>query len=67
MNPPAEPTDEVMEAQAVLADPATSFWLKSAIEAALVRDPVDALNDALVLAAVLDGRLRDVLGLDDPM
>jgi hypothetical protein len=65
MNPPAEPTDEVMEAQAVLADPATSFWLKSAIEAALARDPVDALNDALVLAAVLDGRLREALQLDD--
>jgi hypothetical protein len=65
MNPPAEKTDEVLEAQAVLADPATSYWLKSAIEAAMARDPVDALNDALVLAAVLDGRLRDVLGLDD--
>jgi hypothetical protein len=65
MNPPAEPTDEVLEARAVLADPATSYWLKSAIEAAIARDPVDALNDALVLAAVLDGRLRDVFGLND--
>ena len=65
MNPPAEHTDEILEAQAVLADPATSYWLKSAIEAALARDPVDALNDALVLAAVLDGRLRDVFGLND--
>ncbi len=67
MNPPAEQSDEVLEARAVLADPATSYWLKSAIEAALARDPVDALNDALVLAAVLDGWLRDVLGLDDPL
>ena len=67
MNPPAEMPDEVLEAQVVLADPSTSYWLKSAIEAALTRDPVDALNDALVLAAVLDGRLRDVLGLDDPL
>ncbi len=67
MIPPAELPDEVLEAQVVLADPSTSFWLKSAIEAALTRDPVDALNDALVLAAVLDGRLRDVLGLDDPL
>ncbi len=65
MNPPAELPDEVLEAQAVLVDPSTSFWLKSAIEAALTRDPVDALNDALVLAAVLDGRLRDVFGLND--
>ena len=65
MNPTAELPDEVLEAQVVLADPSTSFWLKSAIEAALTRDPVDALNDALVLAAVLDGRLRDVFGLND--
>jgi hypothetical protein len=65
MNPPAEPTGEVLEAQAVLADPATSYWLKSAIEAALARDPVDALNDALVLAAVLDGHVREVMGLDE--
>ena len=65
MNPPAELPDEVLEAQVVLADPSTSFWLKSAIEAALTRDPVDALIDALVLAAVLDGRLRDVFGLND--
>lgn len=65
MNPPAELPDEVLEAQVVLADPSTSYWLKSAIEAALTRDPVDALNDALVLAAVLDGRLRDVFGLNE--
>jgi hypothetical protein len=65
MNPPAELPDEVLEAQVVLADPSTSFWLKSAIEAALTRDPVDALNDALVLAAVLDGHLRDVFCLND--
>jgi hypothetical protein len=65
MNPPAELPDEVLEAHVVLADPSTSFWLKSAIEAALTRDPVDALNDALVLAAILDGRLRDVFGLND--
>ena len=66
MNPPAEHTDEIHNADVVLADPATSYWLKSAIEAALERDPVDALNDALVLAAVLDGRLREYLELDDP-
>lgn len=67
MNPPAELLDEVLEAQVVLADPSTSYWLKSAIEAAMARDPVDALNDALVLAAVLDGHLRDVFGLNDPL
>ena len=63
MNPPAEQTDEVLDAQVVLADPATSYWLKSAIEAALSRDPVDALNDALLLAAVLDAHLRSAFDL----
>lgn len=63
MNPPAEQTDEVLKAQVVLADPSTSYWLKSAIEAALARDPLDALNDALVLAEVLDGHLRSQLQL----
>jgi hypothetical protein len=63
MNPPAELPDEVLEAQVVLADPSTSYWLKSAIKAAMARDPVDALNDALVLAEVLDGHLRIQLRL----
>jgi hypothetical protein len=64
MNPPAESSDEILDVQGVLANRATSYWLKSAIEAALARDPVDAMNDALVLAAVLDDRLREVLELD---
>ena len=66
MNPPVEGPDEVLEADAVLADPSASHWLKQSIETALQRDPVDALNDALVLAAVLDGHLRDALDLNDP-
>jgi hypothetical protein len=33
---------------------------------ALERDPVDALNDALLLAGILEDRLRNLLGLDDP-
>lgn len=66
MNPPVEGQDEVLNAGAVLADPAASRWLKQSIESALQRDPVDALNDALVLAAVLDGHLRDALDLNDP-
>lgn len=48
----------------VLADPATSYWLKAAIQSLANRDPVDALNDALVLAALLEERLRIVLDLD---
>lgn len=64
MNPPVDGQEEVLDAGAVLADPGASYWLKQSIETALQRDPVDALNDALVLAAVLDGHLRDVLDLN---
>ena len=52
-------------AEDVLRDLATSYWLKSALQAALERDPVDALNDSLVLSALLETHLRAVLGLAD--
>lgn len=38
---------------AILDDPGTSYWLKHALAAALTRDPVDASNDAELLAAIL--------------
>lgn len=58
---------EVMPtARDILADEAASSWLRSALQAALERDPVDALNDALVLAAALDAHLRIELALEDP-
>jgi hypothetical protein len=47
----------------VLADQAVSAWLKSALQSAIERDPVDALNDALVLSAILDTHLRVQLDL----
>jgi len=49
----------------VIRDEAASDWLKAALRTALERDPVDALNDALALAAALEGRLRSVLGLEE--
>ena len=49
----------------LLQDPATSKWLKSALQSALERDPVDALQDALALAEILEERLRAELGLDE--
>ena len=49
----------------ILNDQATSFWLKSALQTSLERDPVDALNDTLVLAAILDVHLRTELGLPE--
>jgi hypothetical protein len=45
----------------VLADPAASNWLKAALCSALSRDPVDAANDAEVLAKLLDRRCRQIL------
>ena len=49
----------------VVSDDSASNWLKEALRTALERDPVDALNDALALAAALEGRLRSVLGLEE--
>jgi hypothetical protein len=37
----------------ILTDPATSYWLKNALKAALKRDPVDVANDAEHLASLL--------------
>ena len=45
----------------ILADPAASFWLKRAVRSALSRDPVDAANDADVLARLLESRCRSLL------
>jgi hypothetical protein len=65
MSQPAEVSDASNPTAAeVLADGATSEWLKSALRDALRRDPVDALNDALVLGAVLEAHLREVLDLE---
>lgn len=58
--------DASLTVQDILADQAASAWLRSALQSALERDPVDALNDALVLAAALDAHLRVELGLEMP-
>ncbi len=41
----------------ILNDPAVSDWLKTALRAALARDPVDAVNDAEILLQVLNEKL----------
>jgi hypothetical protein len=48
---------------AILKDPAASNWLKDALRQALERDAIDALNDALALAGILEERLRKILDL----
>ena len=55
-----EPEDLPSIAQ-IMADPAASEWLKAALHTALSRDPVDAANDAEVLAKVLDRWCRQIL------
>jgi hypothetical protein len=47
----------------VFKDPGSSTWLREALRTALERDPVDALNEALALAEILEARLREVYGI----
>lgn len=49
------------EINAVMTDPAATSWVKSAFEAAITRDPVDAVNDAEFLLAALTRRLDNVV------
>ena len=53
--------DDLPTIEQILADPAASAWLKTALHTALSRDPVDAANDAEVLAKVLDRWCREIL------
>jgi len=48
----------------VLADPAASFWLKTALRYALRRDPVDAASDSDILARLLGQRCDAILLAD---
>lgn len=45
----------------LLLDPSVSFWLKDAIRQLEKRDPVDAANDARLLARVFEQRVEEVL------
>jgi hypothetical protein len=53
--------EPILAIEQIIDDPAVSVWLKNALRAALMRDPVDAANDAEVLAQVLDQRCRKIL------
>lgn len=52
------PSDD--EIRQILNGPGTSYWLKNALTSALNRDPVDAVNDAELLALILRHR-HDVI------
>jgi hypothetical protein len=56
-------TSPLPNSHAILEDPKASEWLKSALKSASTRDPAEAFNDALVLAATLEDRLRRELDL----
>jgi hypothetical protein len=58
-------TDLDNEIISVLSDPSTSYWLKRAIWVLIERDPVDAANDAEVLAKLIEKRCASILLADD--
>jgi len=59
--PTAEDIDGPPSIDQLLDDPSMSFWFKLALRQALRRDPVDAANDAVVLADLLQTRAQALL------
>jgi hypothetical protein len=53
-------SEPVAIVEEIFMDPGASTWLREALRTALQRDPVDALNDTLALAEILEARLREV-------
>ena len=55
----------IPEVDEIRSDPSASYWLVESLDAALKRDPVDAVNDAEILADVLskwcESRLAEFL------
>jgi hypothetical protein len=47
----------------LLNDPASSRWVIEALRTALQRDPIDAANDAELVAAALAAHAADLLAL----
>ena len=47
--------------QSMIDDPATSFWLKDALVGALRRDPVQAVEEAEALLAILAARADAII------
>ena len=61
MSAQSNPDKPVPSIDEVLQDLTASWWLRSSLLSALSRDPVDAANDAEVLACLLDRRCHDLL------
>jgi hypothetical protein len=58
----AMPNECLPAIEEVLHDPTASFWLKHALRSALERDPVDAANEAEILAQLLVQRCLEITG-----
>jgi hypothetical protein len=52
----------VPTAEDVQKNPASSFWVKSALTALQNRDPLDAARDAALLAAIMAAKCELLLG-----
>ena len=52
-----------IEIQKMANDASLSYWFKKALLEALKRDPVDAANDAGLLALVLDRRAAELVSI----
>jgi hypothetical protein len=55
--------DDLPGIDEVLADPAASFWLKTALQSSLCRGPVDAAYDSDVVARLLRRRCDEILSV----
>jgi hypothetical protein len=53
--------NDLPSAADVLSDPTASFWLRTTLRSALLRDPVDAANDCEFLARLLARRCEELL------
>jgi hypothetical protein len=51
--------DRDRDIQAIIANPATSYWLSDALKAAFKRDPIYAALDAEQLASLLTQRAQE--------
>jgi hypothetical protein len=52
------PSDD--EIRQILNGPGVSSWMRVALSTALTRDPVDAANDAAMVALVLERRAQEI-------
>jgi hypothetical protein len=55
------PADYTRAQEVILANPATSYWLRDAIAESGQRDVLDAASDAEILCALLQQRLRELI------